>query len=347
LKRHFCTLFDRNYLCRGLALHGSLVRHCPDFVLHVLCMDTLTFELLRRLALPSMALIPLTEFEDSELLRIKPSRSAGEYCWTCTPSLPLFVLERVPEAELVTYLDADLFFYSDPEPVFAEASAASVTVHEHRFPARLAHTQPVNGRFNVGWVGFRRDDEALACLRRWRAQCIEWCFARAEDGKYGDQKYLDAWPATYPRLHILTNVGAGLGPWNVSSHRVSARGDRVLVDGHDVVFFHFHGFKLCTDLTSRFGAAEYGLDGEIARLLYEPYVTAMIDALREVRALAPGFAHGLDAPPTPRDRLRTRTTQLLKATPGARLVWKALRRVGAAVDVLVRRLRGSQSKRAG
>lgn len=322
--RHFCTLFDRNYLCRGLALYRSLARHCPDFVLHVLCMDALTLDLLRRLALPSLALIPLSDFEDPELLRVKPSRSAGEYCWTCTPSLPLHVLERVPEADLVTYLDADLFFFASPEPVFAEASAGSVTVHEHRYSAGLEHLQAESGRFNVGWVGFRRDEEALACLRRWRSQCLEWCFARAEAGKFGDQRYLEEWPGRYRGLHILEHKGAGLGPWNIARHAVGGAPGRVLVDDVEVVFYHFHGFKVFDDLTTRPANEEYTLSPEALRLIYAPYGDAMSEALREVRAISPGFAHGLEPASragSGRRRMAARIARRLTSTARALARW--------------------------
>src|SRR4051794_31690170 len=99
-------------------------------------MDDLTHETLARLALPGVSLIRLGDFEDAQLLRVKPTRKPGGYCWTFTPSLPRHVPQRFPEAELVTCLDADLFFYSSPEPVFAEMGEAPIAIHEHRFAPR-------------------------------------------------------------------------------------------------------------------------------------------------------------------------------------------------------------------
>lgn len=318
MKRHFCTLFDRNYLCRGLALHESLRRHCPDFVLHVLCMDALSFALLDRLALPSVELIALHELEDVDLLRVKPSRSPGEYCWTCTPSLPLHVLESTPGIHQVTYLDADLFFFSSPEAVFAEAGDASITVHEHRFSDQWASLTGALGRFNVGWVGFRGDAQGLACLRRWREQCLDWCHARQEPGRFGDQKYLDEWPARYDRLHVIRNVGAGFAPWNLDRYRVSAPGGRVQIDDDALVFVHFHGFALYTDLTSKYADEQYRIEGEVLRLIYTPYERALQDAQRRVQAISPGFSQGLlrKPPPTWRDRARRALGRV--AAPGRR-----------------------------
>src|SRR4051812_14145405 len=63
MRQDFCTVFDANYLPRGLVLYDSLRRAFTDFRLRVLCMDSATRDVLNELAFPS--LIPFT-IEDLE-----------------------------------------------------------------------------------------------------------------------------------------------------------------------------------------------------------------------------------------------------------------------------------------
>src|SRR5205814_3398175 len=69
------------------------------------------------------------------------------------------------------------------------------------------------------------------------------CYDRLEDGKYGDQKYLDDWPRARG-VHVLEHPGAGLAPWNWMRYRIAFDGHTGTVDGHPLVFFHFQGFKI-------------------------------------------------------------------------------------------------------
>src|SRR5438309_1812952 len=113
----FCTYFDSRYLSRGLALYESLRRHAPSAHLHMLCMDECAHDVLERLALPAISPIRLAEFEkdDAALLAAKANRTPMEYYFTCTPSLPLYVLHKNPHKERVFYIDADCYFFSSPE----------------------------------------------------------------------------------------------------------------------------------------------------------------------------------------------------------------------------------------
>jgi hypothetical protein len=281
----FCTLFDRAYLPHGLSLYQSLERACKGrFVLHVLCMDDFTAGVLRELKLPQLRVVELTDIEDEALHAARNNRSVGEFCWTCTSPLLLHVLDEVAPDEIVTYVDADIRFFSDPSVVHAELGEGSIFVHEHGFAPEHAHLLREAGRFNVGLVAFRNNEEGRTCLERWKAQCLAECRFDPAAGKCGDQHYLEEWPARYCGLVISANLGVGLAPWNITKHRLGRRGGVLTVDDRPVVFYHYHSLKM---LRPRWGlkpvamaTGAYMLSDEVIASLYTPYVRELWQALR-------------------------------------------------------------------
>ena len=275
---YYCTYFDHHYLARGLALYSSLKKHSPSFRLWVLCMDSLVYTLLSRLSLPNLTLIRIEDLEssDPQLLDAKSNRKLLEYYFTCTPSLPLFILNRYPDVPLITYLDADLFFFSDPAPIHEEIGDSSIAIIAHRFPQHLRHLE-VHGIYNVGWLSFRRSTEAFVCLQRWREQCIEWCTRRPENDRYADQKYLDEWPSLYRNLIVLRHKGANLAPWNLANYKIEWHDGRVWVDAQPLIFYHFHGLH---PLRTWFYDSEmdrYQLKPslKVMRRVYLPYIQSL------------------------------------------------------------------------
>ena len=77
-----------------------------------------------------------------------------------------------------------------------------------------------SGIYCVQFMYFKNNLEGKKILSDWRKQCIKWCYNRFENGKFGDQKYLDNWPQKYSKLHILNNLGGGVAPWNVQQYKV-------------------------------------------------------------------------------------------------------------------------------
>lgn len=293
--RHYCTLFDRNYLGRALSLMASLERHAgKDYVLHAVCLDELSRTVLARLALPRVDLIPLHEVErgDAALAGARQDRSRVEYYWTLTPTILRWILAARPDAESLTYLDADLFFFSAPDPVFAEMGDASILIHGHRFPPAWKAMEE-NGVFNVGLLTFRRDARGMAALEWWRERCLEWCRARPEGGKMGDQKYLDDWPTRFPGVKVLEHPGAGLAPWNAPQYALAAGDAGPLVDGRPVVFYHFHALAVpdpaCVVAIKH---AQYPLTPELIREIYLPYARSLARSLEDLRRALPEFDAG-------------------------------------------------------
>lgn len=277
---HFITLFDSNFLPMGLCLHSSLLEHGHPFHLWIICIDELAEKNLQRLALPHVSLIPLHEVEDERLLGVKPTRSRGEYCWTLTSFTPQFVFDRDPKVKRVTYLDADLFFFASPKLFLDEFdhSGKHVLITEHAYDPRYERSGRAkrSGRFCVQFITFRRTPESAKVMHWWQDRCLEWCFARVEDGKFGDQKYLDQWPELFgAEVHILAQKEKTLAPWNVAYYEKLGHGKVA------PVFYHFHGFRIL----SRSELLLYSgyRVGHAAAHLYETYVSALGRSIAQLK----------------------------------------------------------------
>ncbi|WP_287963202.1 hypothetical protein [Alcanivorax sp.] len=278
--RHYCTYFDSHYLARGLVLHQSLEEQSEgDFLLYVLCLDDRTHGVLDGLDRHTIVPVRLSDVEawDPDLLKAKGNRSLVEYYFTLSPVFPLYVLEHF-KCEIVTYLDADLMFFSSPEAIFEELGGRSILITEHRFSDELMRKGFLkSGRFNVQCQCFRKDEVGYSCLYRWREQCLAWCYDRHEGGKFADQKYLDDWPGLYGEdLVVSRHPGIGLAPWNVANVKLGMENGRWQVNGRSLVFYHFHGLRNVFGSLYRLGLAPYDVRGTgSVKNLYTTYIKKM------------------------------------------------------------------------
>lgn len=297
--RTYCTYFDRNYLIKALALIESLNRHEKrPFRLFAICLDKLTEQMLRQMAIPNVITIPLADIErgDSELLAARNNRTLVEYYWTLTPSVVLRLLQGLPEGDFITYLDADLFFYASTDPIFDEFSGHSVLIHEHRFSPRQSSLE-VHGKYNVGLLSFRKDAKGLEALVWWRERCNEWCYNRVEGGKFGDQLYLNDWPERFQKVRVLEHIGAGVAPWNHEQYNFSRGANGIpLVDGVPLIFYHFHAlsFVLSQDIVLPVKHLNYPVSYDVLTICFSPYLEALQSAFASVRTCFPDFQYGID-----------------------------------------------------
>jgi hypothetical protein len=264
---HFVTLFNSLFLPQGLALHMSMERHVREYVLWILCVDDETYDVLGRLDLPNVRRLKLSDLETPDLLDVKPGRTVGEYCWTLTPVAPRFVFEADPTVERVTYIDADLWFRKHPKKLFDEldASAKHVLITDHAYAPEYDQSA-TSGQFCVQFMTFTRDGGETV-RKWWEERCLEWCFARFEDGKFGDQKYLDDWPERFGDVvHVLRDKELALAPWNASRFPYGS-----------AVFYHFHGLRLISENKIEIG--NYFLPNALRANVYQPYFSDMRDAV--------------------------------------------------------------------
>jgi hypothetical protein len=293
---NFCTLFDSHYFSRGIAMYESLARVCADFHMYVFAFDDASLQALQSLRYPHMTVISLAEFEDDELLRVKSERSIAEYCWTCTSSTILYVLQRF-QVDQCTYLDADLYFFSSPDVLFEEMGNSSILITEHRYTPKYNKAKK-SGTYCVQFISFKNDVRGLKVLHWWRDRCLEWCYARLEDGKFGDQLYLEDWTTSFEGVHVLQHLGGGLAAWNIQQYDIYLRDIELWAKEYKtgkefpVVFYHFHYVRLFSNGFIELGRRE--LSSAVLDLFYRPYIQILKDLGNRFKKLSLPFdPHGM------------------------------------------------------
>jgi hypothetical protein len=272
MTEHYVTLFDATFLPQGLALHRSLQRHAGNHSLWVIAMDAATEGVLGRLALPDVRVIPLREIESPALTAVRPSRSIAEYCWTITPFTPDAVFER-SDANRVTYIDADMWLLGDPTPIFREMidTRATSLITEHAYAPEYEQSADY-GRFCVQFMPFERESSDVI-RHRWQQQCLDWCYAEPDGERFGDQKYLDSWPADYgSAVRVLGDRSLIQAPWNA-----------VQFPPRQAVAFHFHRLRIVA--RDRVYPGLYRLPREHRAHVYRPYLVDLRESCDRLSSL--------------------------------------------------------------
>ena len=270
---YFCTLFDSYYINKGIALYLSLEKVTSDFHLYVMAFDKDCYEKLQSCGFKHMTVESSEDFETPELLAVKPSRTKAEYCWTCGPSVVYHFLTKYKLPE-ITYLDSDLFFLSDPHIIKEESEGSSIVISRQGVGEQKSLRY---GKYCVQYVTFKNDKDGVGALTWWKDRCIEWCFSRYEDGKYGDQKYLDQFEVLFNNVHVVQNRGF-IGPWDVPYYEFTDRTLKYKGEEYPFVFFHMSGMRFeLEDKVLTLNVVESEATSILSKLFYTHYVEMMRD----------------------------------------------------------------------
>jgi len=234
--RHYITLFDSTYLVRGMLMLRSLRRVSrTPYEVTVIALD----EHVANLKFRGATFVSYATLESAvpALREVRQTRTRREWCWSLASVALRWRLAMVAPDDIVTYLDADLGFFGDPEACFAELGNRSIGIVPHRFAPAYDDYTDTSGEFNVSWVSLRNDEIGRRCADEWMAQVLAHC----SEADCGDQRYLDAWPDRYgDRLCVFESPGIGIAPWNVFGYDVSISHLGTTVNGHQAIFYHYH-----------------------------------------------------------------------------------------------------------
>lgn len=285
VKYAICTLFDSNYIDKGLVLYDSLEKNASNYTLYVLAMNEKCYEILTDMNNKHLVVIKLSDFENEDLLRVKPTRSIGEYCWTCGSSLIKYIFDTYTP-DYCSYVDADMAFYDDPFKLVEELESknASVSIVGHRYDWFVRETMCRKvGEFCVECNTFKNDAKGLNLLDIWISQCVNYCSIDGDGLHWGDQKYMDNWLRDYDFVIETSNLGAGVAPWNISQYKllkIEDNGDVIIsCKGYEykLLFFHFENLKFLDLNIVDIGVYNtWGISGKLVDSLYKPYLHKIV-----------------------------------------------------------------------
>jgi hypothetical protein len=277
---NFCTLFDSNYLAQGLTMINSLLKTNNSLIIYVVAMDHLCYKSLKIAENTRVKIISIDKIEQQypSLKSIKTKRTKPEYYFSCKGFVCHYLLSLDASLESISYIDSDLYFFSDPKPLLDELKGASVGITKHNFHWLCSH-QKKYGLYNAGWITFMKNKEGIKCLEEWMEDCINWCYAYVEGEKYGDQKYLNTWSKKYSGVKVIQHKGANVAPWNIKNYNLKVLNGQIFIGKDVLIFYHFSNLirlnnqEFKTNLSRVFVKTK----GVISDHLYKPYIQNLLE----------------------------------------------------------------------
>lgn len=281
----FCVILSKYRIYQGIALYRSIEYNYKNFKVFILCIDEETYQLCKELNLSKAILLRDKDLKDERLIVAKEERRLNEYCWTLKPFFLEYVLDKYPSIENAVYLDADICFFSDPSPIFEDNKSYCIQLSEHDFQEPNASVEKVCGKYNSGFIVFKNCKTSLDALIWWQDKCIEWCKDGVDEGRFGDQKYIELFPILYDGVYPIITPGVNIAPWNESKYQYCNRNGKVYIDNNKLVCYHFCGFRI---LNKNLYSLVIGSQKPIP-FIHTPYAIVLQEVISDIDSISPDF----------------------------------------------------------
>jgi hypothetical protein len=152
-----------------------------------------------------------------------------------------------------------------------------VLITEHRYTQKYDKSI-LSGKYCVQFMTFKNTENGMKVLNWWADACIDWCYNRHEEGKFGDQKYLDDWTTRFSGIHELQHLGGGVAPWNIQQYEFEQEkgtifGTELVTNTKfELVFYHFHYLSF---YEKQIDLGSYVLTTSDKKIVYNTYLKEM------------------------------------------------------------------------
>lgn len=288
---NLCTVVNKEYVFKFMAVYYSLKDVEEKFSLWTLCIDRETYSILSKLKLKKVKLINLKEVEDEKLKSVKKERTEREYAWTSKPAFIYNLLKNNKNIEEIIYTDADMGFFESPRKIVESVNSHSVGITHHNFPKSLEYKGKQVGEYNSGIVYFKNNKTGRACCKFWKDKCIEFCYYKPHRLGVGDQMYLGLFPKKFPDTYVFKNKAINFGPWSIGSTSLKLKDKKVLVNNKPLICYHFHQFQ--THSPEKFTLViGYQIPNILNKSIYTQYQEYIKKGIIKINEVDPSYKYG-------------------------------------------------------
>ncbi|MFZ5969482.1 MAG: hypothetical protein ACOYVK_20165 [Bacillota bacterium] len=281
----YCTILTKDRIYQGIALWHSLQQHAEEYTMFVLCMDDTAYHVLSKLQTDKIVLVPKAVVENYCPNVKGLPRKTNEYCWTLKPIFLEYLFNHYPNIARITYVDSDIYFFDDPTVIFKHQSASNVLLSKHDFDHGNVEAEGACGKYNSGFISFKRSKAAQDCLAWWKDRCIEWCYDRSEPDRFGDQKYVEFFPRMFEGVDEISTPGVNIATWNHSKYQFKMKENNVYINDDRLICYHYCGFRIINK-------NEFALiigDKRYIAIIHQPYMSILKNIMSWVQKIAPGY----------------------------------------------------------
>ncbi|MEM7212523.1 MAG: hypothetical protein AAF479_11625 [Pseudomonadota bacterium] len=241
-----------NYLPKARALAESVAHHHPDVRL-TLCLNDVVPEAFDARKEPfSQIWTPHDLGYDRSWIF---EHNVMELC-TAVKGRALQRLLAEENADIVVYLDPDVFLFHPLDPVNEYLGTDSIGLVPHilrpeesDIGVRLTEMSVTeHGIYNLGHLFVRRDVIGRAFADWWTARLDRYCFDDRERGLFTDQRWVDLVPAIFEGVRVLRQPNLDVASWNLfgrtitqSDPTVEAGMPSFEIEGYPLITYHFSG----------------------------------------------------------------------------------------------------------
>ena len=312
------TIFDKNYIVRTLAFYDALCKVEKECIFWFACMDQETKHIMSILDLPRVKLFTIEDMGDTELLGTKSGRSYAEFVFTSKSAAMHYVMNKIPDGDALVFSDNDVIYFSSPKNILNRIASLgkSIAIVPHRFPKEKEYMNERVGRYNAGLVYFIAGENSRLCIRDWRKECVNWCYLKYENGRFGDQLYMNAWPEKYTGVYEIPDKGVNVGSWSLSNWKVSKKEGIFYIDESLLVCYHYHRIKFYIDGNTVKPLPIYIFHDE----LYQAYTAMLQYAWDKMHAIEKNWPYGFIEKPGILRLWKQRVTRLVRKIKGTQTV---------------------------